>query len=175
MPVYNGVSLIDYGEWLEADSAISTDACLTGCGGICGNMYFHSRFPGFIEEQQLHISALELLAVVVGLKLWGQQMKGKRLVILCDNLASCIVINTGKAKCKFMQQCMREISYLAAVNEFQLRALHIEGRSNRLPDSLSRWHLNESHEKEFMKLTGGMHGWNEVVVDEQKFQFSHEW
>lgn len=175
LPLYNGISLIDYGEWWQADSVFTSDACLTGCGGFCGNLYFHSEFPSFVVEQSLHISALELLTVVVSLKLWGVHLKGKKVLINCDNLASCIVINSGKSRCPFMQKCLREICFLAAVNEFQVKAQHLEGVSNRLADSLSRWHLGESFQESFREMTRNVFNLEEISIEDETFRFSHNW
>jgi hypothetical protein len=99
--MYNGISLINYGEWSQIDSVFSSDACLTGCGSIFGNKYFHSVFPQFILVQNLSITCLEMLTVLVSLKLWGPDLCKKKVNIFCDNLAVCIVINTGKARSCF--------------------------------------------------------------------------
>lgn len=98
LPIFNGKALIDYGEWLNVDSVFSSDSCLTGCGEICGNKFFHSSFPDFILQENLSISCLEMLAVVVSVKLWCNELHRKRVVIFCDNQAVCIVINTGKSQ-----------------------------------------------------------------------------
>ena len=63
--------------------------------GILGLEVFHEEFPPFIIEQQLHINALELLTIVVALKVWGKRLRGKKALILCDNMSSCNVINQG--------------------------------------------------------------------------------
>jgi hypothetical protein len=47
LPIYSGISLIDYGEWLQVDSVFSSDSCLIGCGGIYGSKFFHTPFPGY--------------------------------------------------------------------------------------------------------------------------------
>ena len=175
LPLYNGVSLMDYGEWWSADSLFSCDACLTGCGGFFNDSFFHTEFPAFICDMHLHISALELLTIVVALKLWGAQLHGKRLLIGCDNLAACIVINSGKSRCKFMQSCLREICYWAAIYEFQIKAQHLEGTSNRLADCLSRWHLDPLHKSEFIRLTEEFDGLQDLEVADSLFNFSHDW
>ena len=174
MPLYNGVSLLEYGEWWAADSVFSSDACLTGCGGVFGKLFFHHKFPAFILDSQLHFSALELLTVVVCLKLWGSHLKGRKLVIGCDNLAACIVVNSGKARCQFLQKCLREICFLASVFDFQVKAEHIPGVSNILADSLSRWHLDEAYQGRFEVDTHG-YDMQETEVDESVFLFSHNW
>ncbi len=53
------------------------------------------------------------------------------------------VINSGRGKETFMLQCLRELTYIAAVREFEFRARHIGGVNNRLPDLLSRWDTKE--------------------------------
>ena len=58
--------------WLEQiltpDAVFTTDACLTGIGGMCGEQYFHKEVPDFILEIfGLLVAHLELIAVVVEL------------------------------------------------------------------------------------------------------------
>ena len=47
---------------------------------------------------------------------------------------SVFVINQGRTKSRFLKACLREICFLCAVNECELKAVHIEGKENRLPD-----------------------------------------
>ncbi len=115
---YNGVYMMALAEWSQPDAVFPTDASLLGCGGICGNEYFHANFPLHISDLDLHINALELLTIVLALKLWGHRLKGLRIVVLCDNQSSCTVINRGSTRDDFMQKCLREICFLAATNEF---------------------------------------------------------
>ncbi|XP_021354869.1 uncharacterized protein LOC110451275 [Mizuhopecten yessoensis] len=172
--VYNGVSMMSLEEWSVPDDEFASDACLSGCGGFFKGQSFHTKFPDFILKQDLSINCLELLTVVVCAKLWGHKCRGKKIVINCDNSASVAVINSGKSRVPFMQACLREISFHAAIHEFELRASHIEGESNRIPDHLSRWHLDPSHGDKFHELTKGM----EITVhplEEDTFKFSHIW
>ena len=118
----------------------ATDSCFTSCGGVSGNEFYHAEFPTFIKDQGFHIDALEQLTIVIALKLWGYRFRGKRLVVHCDKLASCLVLNKGSTKCTFMQTCLRHICYLEAMGEFEIKAKHIRGISNRVPNLLSRWH-----------------------------------
>ena len=50
MHVYNGVSMIKTCDWSKVDQVFMTDSCLTGCGGICGDQFFHRQFPEFVTE-----------------------------------------------------------------------------------------------------------------------------
>ena len=71
---YNGVSMINTAKWTSQDAVFSTDACLAGCGGVCDDQYFHGVFPPFTSEQNLDISSLELLTIVVALKFMGSSL-----------------------------------------------------------------------------------------------------
>lgn len=173
-PLYQGVSMMFLEEWNTPDDFAASDACLTGCGGVCGNKYFHAVFPSFIQNQSMSINALELLGICVCAKLWGKLWSGKKILFNCDNMSSVYVLNSGRSQDRFLQQCLREISYSAAVHEFQIRAQHIPGVDNRLPDYLSRWHLNRKYSELFFESIRGAH-WQECFIMEDIFSFSHEW
>ena len=42
----------------------------------------------------------------------------------------------------FLNSCLRELCYLAAIHEFKIRAVHVPGVSNCYTDILSRWDSN---------------------------------
>lgn len=152
---YNGVSIFLEEVWSRPDELLATDACLSGCGGLCREEAFTSEFPEHIINLQLHINALELLAVIVGVKTWGPSLRGKRLRIYCDNQATVAVINSGRSRDQYMLKCMRELTFYCAKYECMVRAVHLPGVENRLADCLSRWHLNRSYREEF-RLRGGV-------------------
>ncbi|MES9902603.1 MAG: hypothetical protein ABW168_07960 [Sedimenticola sp.] len=173
LPYYNGISMMSLSDWSAPDSIISTDACLTGCGGFFGNKYFHVVFPELVDGQKWHINALELLAIVIALKLWGSQLNGKKVIMLCDNLSSCTVINKGSTRCDFLQSCLREICFLAALHEFEIRAKHISGVDNRVADYLSRWHLDSANAEKFLNEFGNKG--EECEVSLEDFHLTEYW
>jgi hypothetical protein len=176
LPLYNGVSMMPFEDWESPDDWIASDACLTGCGGWCAQTgeFFHSEFPSGILESQLHINALEMLSLTVCLKIWSAFCLGKRVKVFCDNLASVTVINTGATRDVFLQTCLREICMLAAQGQFEIRAVHIAGVDNRLPDLLSRWHLDARFGRQFCEVTRGQH-LSERHVIRSDFLFTHDW
>ena len=137
LETYNGVSLI----WLTnkpiTDMVIATDASSVGFGGTFGNEYFRGRFPK--ELQGSNIAVLELLAVMVALKIWGEQLQGMYFWVHVDNEAVSTILNTGASRHIGLQDILREVAYIAATNQFVIRARHIMGITNRIPDWLSRW------------------------------------
>ena len=175
LPIYNGVSMMAYKECECPDFVAASDACLSGCGGFCENEYFHKEFPEFILNKTLHINALELLSIVICAKIWGPKWKGKEVIFNCDNLTSVTVLNSGRSRDPFLQQCLREICFLAAKCEFLIKGNHIAGIENRIPDSLSRWHLNDSFKYMFEDLVSSWKDKKEINVSDNLFNFTHDW
>ena len=134
---YNGISLI----WLHTcpgtDRVMATDSNLEGYGGISGQEYFRGKFPAELKGK--NIAILELWAVLIGLRLWSKKFKGYYFWIHVDNEAVATILNTGASKQEEMQSLLREIAYIAAQNQFVIKAKHIMGVTNRIPDWLSRW------------------------------------
>jgi hypothetical protein len=166
--------MMSINEWSNPDEHVSCDACLEGLGAISSDKYFHAVFPSFIQDLHLQTNSLELPTIVVSLKMWGKHFMGKKIVVYCDNEASVIVLNACFSKDMFMQSCLRDICYLAAVQGFEVRARHIVGFENRAADYLSRWHSNYRNTVNLKScIEGG--NYREVEVLEEFFMFSHDW
>lgn len=140
--VYNGVSIISDASWSAPDCVFATDACLTGCGGICGSSVFHAPFPEWVLQQFSAIHQLEFLALLVAIRLWGARWAGLRVQVYCDNAAVVTVINSGKTSDPLMGTILRNTWLHVSSQEFEIRAVHLSGVTNRLADYLSRWHLD---------------------------------
>ena len=171
---YNGVSLIPQMERTPSDALLASDACLVGFGAVCDKQFCKGSFPPQILSQSLHISALEMLALIVAIKVWKDSFRGLRVGVKCDNEATVLVINSGKSRDPFMQACLRELCFICAQAQFEVWAEHIPGISNRLPDLLSRWDLGAGAADAFRKQTRGLR-MREVRVHEEYFDFHQEW
>ena len=174
LDVYNGISIMLYDDWSNPDEVFSTDACLSGIGGFFDGAYFHKSYPEFVLEKDWNICILELVAVIVALRLWNSRLKGKCIVMQCDNDAVCQVINTGRARCTMLQEGLRELCFWSAVAQCQIRAVHIPGTENRLADCLSRWDQKDSFKTDFFKLTSGL-DLKECVLEDSVFNFENQW
>ena len=142
---YNGVSILWLHKEPDTDKVIPTDACLDGYGGITQGQYFRGRFPPHLWGK--NITILEILVVMVALKIWGRKLEGTYFWIHVDNEAVASVLNTGASRDKALQDVLREIALLAAEHQFVIKARHIAGIANRVPDWLSRWHQQEARRK----------------------------
>ena len=96
LAVYNGVSIILDTPWSAPDCVFVTNACVTGCGGICGDRIFHPPFPDSICQKFSAIHQLKFIALLLATRLWGSRWTGLRIQIFCDNEAVVAVINSGK-------------------------------------------------------------------------------
>ena len=151
----------------KVDQIFSTDACLTGCGALCNNNFFHREFPDSFKQINLSIVHLECLAIMIAIKYWYCSWHGYKITIYCDNEAVCHIINSGKNKDSILWNCLRGITYVACINEFQLRAVH-------LSDLLSRWHLNEKNEGLFY-TESGLSPHDEIFTSDHLFKFEKQW
>jgi len=160
---YNSISIINIAKWTSLDEVFSTDACLAGCSAVCDDQYFHGVFPTFISEQNLDISSLELLLLAC--------CTGLRITVRCDNKADVAVVNTGWCRNPFMNSCLREICYFAALYDFGVGAVHVPGVSNHFADLLSRRDLcSLSAKKTFLQHIQREH-WQDVPVPDAMFRF----
>ena len=122
---YSGVSMITSNNCSSPGEVFTTDACLTGCSGICERYYFHAEFPEFITIQRLDINSLEVLTTVVALKLWGHLWRGLRLNGRCNNEVAVTALNSGRCRNAFVSSCLREVYFLAATHEFEIHAVRL--------------------------------------------------
>ena len=150
MHVYNGVSMITANNWSSPGEVFTTDACLTGCGGLCARSFFHAEFPEFISIQNLDINSLELSTIVVPLKLWDHLWRGLCLTVRCDNEVAVTAFNSRRCRNAFINSCLREVWFLTATHEFEIRAVHLPGVLNSEADMLSRWNEPSRAKDQFL-------------------------
>ena len=122
-----------------------------GFGGIFKgtNWFFGQWEPGYIQNCAPSIEYLELYTVCVRILIWADQLKDRRILIHCDNIAVVGMINKNASSCP---HCMKLIRILVLHSlRFNIRvfASHIMGKSNNLSDSLSRLQF-----KRFLSLGG---------------------
>ena len=155
MQKYNGISILWLQDTLQANVTMATDLCLTGAGGICGNEFYHAKFTSSIKQQYKNIAHLELIAIIIAVKLWYQQIRGKVVYLSCDSMACVEVVNAGKARDPQLQNCLRELSMLLARNETWLKLVYVTSKQNKIPDLLSRWYNTSEARREFRRITHG--------------------
>ena len=152
---YNGVSMMSSDR--KADVVFTSDSCMSACGGWLPERreFFKAIFPKTLlgraakaaKMKSQHINQLELVTILIVCKIWGKHWSGKKILAKCDNQASVEVIKSGRSLGdEYMMDCMREIAYCAACNEFEITAVHLPGQENSISDHLSRWFINPKAE-----------------------------
>jgi hypothetical protein len=149
LPVYNGVSIIKADEWDFAELHFATDASLQAGGATCMSDCCKFMFPPAIIQAAEHITALELFTIIVAVRTWAPMLEHKKFLVSCDNEAAVTVVNSGATRNPFMQRCLRQLWFTAALHDFEVRARHIPGEHNTFADCLSRWDSGPSYRKTF--------------------------
>ena len=171
LPGYSGTSIMWMVDCVKIDGEMAMDSCLKGTGGWCGNEVFSERFP---KREYKHITHLELWAVILSVKLWGKKLAGKIISIHTDNEAVACILNTGRSQDLLLQKQLRELTWWLAIHQVKIRAQHILGVSNRIPDMLSRMHEGAQVKREFDRTTKGM-GLQFVKIPGAYFNLTHNW
>ena len=125
-----------YEERCKLDEMFSSDSCLENCGGFWQGMFFHTSFPEHFKQNKYNINILEFYSNTICMKLWGHYFSQKRIQIFCDNLPVTMVINAGKSNCQILQMCLKEMAHEAAINQSEIRAVHLEASENRIADQM---------------------------------------
>jgi hypothetical protein len=173
LKVFNGTTIIPDMAWLSPHSEFATDASLKACGGWYNNQYFSCVFPVHIVDKDHHISTLELLTVMIALKLWASHFSNKRLKIHCDNEASVQVINTGRTKDRQMLSIVREIAFISAVHNIQVKGTHVKGVENTFSDLLSRAPVDDKASFKLQEFLSPSHV--RIPVRDEMFDISNPW
>jgi hypothetical protein len=113
-----------------------TDSSGRCCAGGWQDRWFCHDFT---ESQLLwHISIKELYSAVAVCLTFGSELRGRIVVVECDNEAACVAINATRAFDPIMNSLIRELYFCTALYSFQVRAVWVPGATNTLGDALSR-------------------------------------
>ena len=152
LPLYNRISMMMTEEFSQPGEIFSSDSCLNVCGGL-GRKFLPRQVSRqncrleFSHKYNGNVICRPLCQIM------GSFFKGKRIWIFCDNFPVCCVINSGRAHYTILQSCLKELPFVNAIYECEVRAVHLETKSNRLAVHLSRWHMSECYKQQFYLLT----------------------
>ena len=135
--VFNGRSMFLEDEWEVASKLnFTTDASGFACAGFSGNAWFYCEFP---ESWKAHsIAVKELCPIVIGIALWGNKMKNRKVVLHSDNMSVVDVLNKQSARDPLLMNLVRQLVLSALVNNILFKCKHIPGIKNKVADHLSR-------------------------------------
>ena len=162
LPHFNGVAFFNH---LPFSMTIELDACLQGLGAICRNQVYAVKIPKNFENYS--IVHLEMLNILVALRIWCQQWAAHRILLKCDNQAVVSVLNSGKTQDLTLGVMARNIAMILAINDIDLKVIHVLGADNKIADLLSRWHIIEHPAdklKQFIKNPIWLNVHNEMLT-----------
>lgn len=90
-----------------------------------------------------NISELEAINIAIALHTFvDASWAGSHIRVICDNLPSVSIMQTGKGRNKVILDVARAIWMLQAKYNIDISYEHIKGEHNTLADALSRAHLS---------------------------------
>ena len=155
VPKFDSTCIMWLLEYNTVDQVMAVDACLSGAGGVAGKEYYRLTFPKRLRKRNYNIVHLEMWAVIIAVRLWGDNITGKIITIRSDNEAVATIINSGRSFDHKLQGLLRELTWWLAHYNARVRSVHIAGKLNRLPDLLSRWKENPAVRQQFVDDTEG--------------------
>ena len=140
--LYNGVSLL-YHPPLDPDHQVDLDACLTGIGARSRQEFYTEQLPGFITQLNLSITHLEMFNILIATRLFAPKWSHHTVNLGCDNQAAVAVLQSAKAKDRFLAACAKQIWQFATVHDFSLAPFHRAGTEMQALgiNALSHCHL----------------------------------
>ena len=150
LPTFKGESVMWLINTIEPSRTLATDACLQAAGAVYDRECFTVTFPQTFRSEY-SITHLELWAIIIAVRLWGNKLRGTITLCKTDNEAVSKIVNTGRSHDDRLQVLLRELLWWAASYEVKIVTRHLEGKLNVLPDLLSRWGEGDHVRKSFMK------------------------
>lgn len=101
--------------------------------------WFSQKWPaGFINRSGCSIEVAELYGSCMALTMWAEELRGKRVVIWCDNQAVVHMINKTTSSCKKCMYLIRHLTLLCMSYSIRVFCDYIPTEQNRWADQLSR-------------------------------------
>ena len=120
---------------------VFSDAAGTfGCGAFTAtHHWFQITWPD--NWQTVHITAKELLPIVVAAAVWGPHWSRQRICFRSDNMAVVELLKSNTSQDQLLMHLLRCLAFYAAYFRFQFCANHVPGTQNTAADALSRNHM----------------------------------
>lgn len=83
----------------------------------------------------------EFFPIVVAVVLWGDLLRGKRIVLRSDNKSVVAILNQKTSKCPLIMKLVRFFVLQCFKCNISFYARHICGKNNVIADSLSRFQM----------------------------------
>ena len=137
LPSWNGISIFMDSYWsTNVDVQLFTDASDIAVAGFFQGEWFTVSLDS--RTKSMSINWRELYAIVIAIATWGQRLKGKQILIHCDNMSICHILKKGTSKNSSLMKLVRLLFYFSAHYNIICSAEYIHTYDNCVADSLSR-------------------------------------
>lgn len=135
LPQWNGRSILPPA---QASYFFTSDASGSwGCGAVSDSaQWFQVEWPP--SWHALHISAKEMVPVVIAAAIWGPSWRSTTVRAISDNMAVVCALSSGSARDPLLMHLLRCLHFFTAHWQISIEARHIAGASNTAADALSR-------------------------------------
>ncbi|MES9882579.1 MAG: hypothetical protein ABW185_17050 [Sedimenticola sp.] len=116
-----------------------------GFGAYFNKHWTYAAWPGSWHEHGLtkDITMLELFPILVALHIWGEELRNKKIIFNCDNIAVVHILNSMTSKSESVMILVRRLAIVCFQYNVVLKAKHVKGYTNSLCDALSRLQLDK--------------------------------
>ena len=138
---------------------IVADSCISAGGAVCPvvKQAYSFVYPKHIS-QGLQICHFQCFNVLAAFRLWATLLKGKSVQLSSHSATAVAVLQQGRGRDQFLQGADRECWLLAAINEIDIKSVHVSGESLlSSADALSRQHLSQSFKALAHKYCQSLH------------------
>ena len=138
---------------------VHVDSCNKASGVFWAGDWQYSVFSQDTPAAaNLHINYKEVLGAVQAVTRWAPFWQNSSVVIHTDSTVTKAIINKGRSKNSYINTWLRRMCWLAVQYNFVVRAIHVPGVLNSIPDAISRLHERGKPEKLLSLLTNWKHG-----------------
>jgi hypothetical protein len=137
---------------------VHVDACNAASGMFWAGDWKYSVFEHDMPKaDKLHINYKEVCAAVQSVERWADCWGNSQVIIHTDSTTTKAILNKGRSKNAFINGCLRRLFWLSARFNFTVRAIHIPGQINVIPDTISRLHESGKTKLLFQLLNNWFH------------------
>lgn len=138
---------------------LHSDACGLGGGVFTQGMWRYFNFESDLPEyRHHHINYKEVITAVKGVIWFAPLLQGKEVLVITDSTVAKAIINKGRSKNKTINIALREMFWVTESFNIKVRAIHLPGVLNQIPDSISRLHEVGQIPKLYALLSFWFHG-----------------
>ena len=139
---YNGVTLFRALKLTPSHAInLGSDASLKGLGACFENQWIQAAYSGDWIGLPIHV--LELYPLLILINMFGEKLRNKSVLFLCDNRAVVDIIKSQSSACPRTMKIMRPLTLNLIKFNIYLTSEHIPGKQNVLPDLISRFKVTK--------------------------------